>query len=100
MKEINQYMQEKRDENVLIWKTRNEELEIKSLKQLLYLLINVNQEDIDNEIKENLNNLFKWLKNNFPGQLELIEHLKTESKEFTSQQIRERVIRDLRKIIL
>lgn len=89
-------MTEKRTKNVLIWKAQNKELEIKSLKQLLDVLIDIKQEGIDKEIKENLNNLFEWLKKNFPKQMELIVHLKTESKEFTPQQIRERIIRDLR----
>jgi len=63
---------------------------------LLDVLIDIKQEDIDNEIKGNLDNLLEWIEENFPKQMELIQHLKSESKEFTPQQIRERIARDLR----
>lgn len=92
-------MIKKRAENVLIWKTQNKDIEIENLKQLLDILVNMKQEDIDTEIKENLENLLKWLEKNFPKQMELIEHLKSETKEFTPQQIRERIVRDLRKVV-
>lgn len=86
-------------EKSLLWKTKDKKLEIKTLKELLDVLIDIKQENIDSEIKENLGNLINWLEENFPKQMELIAHLKTEGKEFTPQQIREMIARDLRKII-
>lgn len=83
----------------LIWKAQNKEIKINNLKKLLDVLIKIKQENIDSKINKNLNNLINWLENNFPRQLELIQHLKIESKEYTPQQIRERIVRDLRKII-
>ena len=89
-------MIEKRAEKPLIWKTQNKKIEVEDLKELFDVLINIKQEEIDKEIKENLNALIYWLEENFPKQMGLIQHLKIESKEYTPQQIRERVIQDLR----
>jgi ribosomal protein S4 len=86
----------------LIWKTRDKEIKIKSLKELFDALVNIKQEDLDKEINLNItkeeNKLPEWLEANFPKQMELIAHLKN-IQEFTPQQIREQIIRDLRKII-
>jgi hypothetical protein len=84
-----------------VWNSKNEEFNISSLKELLNILTDINQEDIDEDIKKNIikdNRLIEWLEINFPKKIELITHLKNESKEFTPQQIRERIIRDLKKI--
>jgi biopolymer transport protein ExbB/TolQ len=82
-----------------IWKTKNGKIKIKSLEGLLDKLTNIKQEDIDKEINFNMeeNKLSKWIENNFPNEMELIANLK-QNKEFTPQQMRERLVRDLRKI--
>lgn len=83
-----------------IWKTKEKELKIRSLKELLKALIDVKQEDIDEMVSLNVkdSNLLGWLEENFSEQLELIAELKENIKEFTPQQIRERLVRDLRKV--
>jgi len=83
----------------LIWKSGKREKKILNLKQLLDILINLKQENIDKEIKDNLKNLIPWLEKNYPDKLIFTTRLKVESKEYTPQQIRERIIRDLREII-
>mgnify|MGYP000338757129 CR=1 FL=1 len=80
----------------LVWKSRKGEEEILNLKQLLDILINIEQEDIDETINNNLNNLISWLEKEYPDKLIFTTRLKVESKEYTPQQIRERLIRDLR----
>jgi hypothetical protein len=86
----------------LTWKTMEKELKIKSLKELFDALVNIRQEDLDKEINLNIkkeeNKLLEWLEANFPKRMGLIAHLKN-IQEFTPQQIREQIIRDLRKII-
>jgi len=78
--------------NSLIWKPLNKE--IKDLKSLLKVLINIKQEDVDNEINLNLKNLTKWLEENFPRQVEIVVSIEKEG--FTPQQIREKIIRILK----
>jgi len=78
------------------WKSGKGEKRILNLKQLLDILIDIKQENIDVEISLNFSDLLEWIEKNYPKQISLIEHLKTESKEYTHQQIRERLIRDLR----
>jgi hypothetical protein len=82
----------------LIWKTKASEIEITSLEGLLNLLVDIKQEDINEEINSNLSKLIGWLEQNFPKELDLIANIKGYSKEFTSQQMRELLIRKLRKI--
>jgi hypothetical protein len=83
-----------------LWKNKEGTVRLVSLKELLNKLIEIKQTDIDEEISVNVkgNKLLKWLENNFPNELELIVNLKN-IKEFTPQQIRELIVRDLRKII-
>ena len=89
--------------NILTWKTKDKELKIRSLKELFDVLVNIRQEDMDIEINLNIskveNKLLEWLESNFPKQLELTAHLKY-AEEFSPQQIREQIIRDLRRVIL
>jgi len=80
----------------LIWRSKKGEMEIFNLKQLLDTLVDIKQEDIDRTINQNLNNLLSWLEEEYPDMLIFNAHLKVESKEYTPQQIRERLIRDLR----
>jgi hypothetical protein len=82
----------------LIWISKDKESKILNLKQLLSVLMDIKQSDIDSTINKNLKNLISWLEKEFPEQIVFISRLKTESKEYTSQQIRERLIRDLREI--
>jgi hypothetical protein len=83
----------------LIWKSRKKEKRISDLKELLDILINIKQENIDSEIKQNLNNLINWLETEFPNKLVFTTHIKVESKEYTPQQVRERIIRDLKDMV-
>jgi hypothetical protein len=87
------------EEKALIWKSKDKELKIKSLKELLDMLIGIKQENIDNEIDDNKDRLISWVEENFSEKFELIAELKSSAKEFTSQQFREKVIRILRKFI-
>jgi hypothetical protein len=87
--------------NVLNWKSKSGVSRIENLKQLLDILVNIKIEEIDDEISINVlkdNRLLVWLENNFSKEIGLISHLKAESKEYTPQQIRERLIRDLNKV--
>jgi len=83
----------------LVWITKDKEIKVKDLNELLDALVNMDQEDIDAEIIANIkeNKLLKWLEENFPKQMELITHLRN-IQEFTPQQIREQIVRDLRKL--
>lgn len=86
-------------EKPFLWRTKEKEIRIRNLKELLDTLINIKLENIEDEIGLNLKNLIPWLEENFPKQMELIAHLKN-TKEFTPQQIREQLARDLRKLVL
>jgi uncharacterized protein (UPF0332 family) len=70
---------------------------ITSLKELLDALVKIKQEDVDSIMSRNKQAITKWIGQNFPKQLEIIVHL--ENKESTPQQMREQLVRDLRKII-
>ena len=87
----------------LLWKTTDGKKSITSLQELLETLIAIPEEDIDKEISMNINKeehkLVAWLEENFSQQLNLIETVKSIQREFTPQQIREMIIRDLRVII-
>jgi hypothetical protein len=83
----------------LIWKRDGGEIEIKSLKGLSDIIVNIGLENVDREIMDNLDNVVKWLEENFPRELDLITTIKAESKEFTPQQVRELMARKLRKLI-
>jgi Rad3-related DNA helicase len=80
----------------LTWTAKEEIINIHNLKELLDVLIKIKQKDIDNEINKNLDNLISWLEKEYPDKLIFTTRLKVESKEYTCQQIRERLIRDLR----
>jgi hypothetical protein len=84
--------------NILIWKTKDSNLEITNLETLLNLLIDIKLNDIDKEINTNKEQLVEWLEQNFPKELDLIASLKSMQSEFTSQQLRELLVRKLRKI--
>jgi hypothetical protein len=88
-----------RSKTPLIWKSKKVEIKVHNLKQLLDILISLKQEDIEEEINQNLNNLISWLEKEFPDKLFLTTRLKVESKEYTTQQIRERIIKDLKEIV-
>lgn len=79
-----------------LWKTKIGEIKINSLSELFNTLIKFQLENIEEEMTFNLKDLIIWLEENFPREMELIIHLKN-SQEFTPQQIREQLIRDLRK---
>jgi hypothetical protein len=81
------------------WKKKNQEIKINTLKELLEILIGISLEDIDQEIKTNIidANIISWLENNFPKELILTTSLKNILKEYTPQQIREMLIRELQK---
>jgi hypothetical protein len=85
----------------LFWKTKGKIVKVTDLKELLNKLIDIKQEEVNKEISLNLKGtkLLKWLETNFPQELELIANLKQSLKEFTPQQIRESLVRDLRKAI-
>jgi hypothetical protein len=85
------------DEKEFIWKSKDKELKIKNLKELLDLLIDIKQENIDKEIDNNKDRLISWVEENFSEKFELIAELRSSAKEFTPQQFREKVIRILRK---
>jgi predicted component of type VI protein secretion system len=93
---------DEKSSDILIWKSKGSEIQITTLKGLFDALLNISQEDIDSVIGLNIskeeNKVLEWLESNFPRQMELAIHLKN-IHEFTPQQIREQLIRDLRKII-
>lgn len=80
------------------WKTKDSEIEINSLKELLNISVSIKQEGIDKEFNLNKDNLIEWLEQNFPKELDLITSIKDSLKELTPQQIRELIVRKLRKI--
>jgi hypothetical protein len=83
-----------------IWKSKNKEVEITTLTDLLNTLVALPLSDIDQEIKNNIINgtLVSWIKENFPKQLILTTSLESVIKEYTPQQIREMLIRALRSL--
>jgi allophanate hydrolase subunit 1 len=88
------------DNKALLWKTTDGKKSITSLQELLETLIAIPEEDIDEEISMNINKeehkLVAWLEENFSQQLNLIEIVKNIQIEFTPQQIREKLIREMR----
>jgi hypothetical protein len=89
-------------EQAFVWKTKNGEVFITSLQGLLDTLVNIHTENIDEEINHNINkeehHFLSWIEEHFPKQLELIADLKN-IQEYTPQQTREMLVRNLRKII-
>jgi hypothetical protein len=83
--------------DILKWKTKDGEAEVTSLEELLSLLIGLKQDDFDTVSNTNISELIAWLEKNFPKELGLIAEIKANTKEFTPQQIRELIIRTLRK---
>ena len=88
--------------HVLAWKTKDKEVRIRSLRKLLDILIDIRQDEIDDIISANINKkeskLVDWLEENYPKQLNLMAILKNGLREFSPQQIRESLIRELRNI--
>jgi hypothetical protein len=80
------------------WGKKGQEVQLTTLKDLLDLLINIPLENIEQEIKQNIikGNLLSWMEDTFPKELILIVSIKKALKEFTPQQIREILIRELR----
>jgi hypothetical protein len=81
------------------WKKKDSEVNINTLQDLLETLISISIENIDREIKINVieGNIISWVENNFPQKLILITRVKKAIEEYTSQQIREMLIRELKK---
>jgi hypothetical protein len=86
--------------NPFFWKRDGKKFTITSLGDLLQVLITIPQENIDAEIKENVNKgkMLEWVQENFPEKIKLIASLRHILDKFTSQQIREMLIRELREI--
>jgi hypothetical protein len=80
----------------MIWITKGKEVKLESLSKLLTLLIEIPDSEIDIQMGENMANLRKWLEKEFSDNLTLMAHLQ---ENFTLQQFREMLIRDLRMII-
>jgi hypothetical protein len=82
------------------WKKKKQNININTLQELKKTLIKIKLEDINREINENIikRNLLQWVENNFSKELILITHLRKALKEYTPQQIRETLIRELGKI--
>jgi fructose-1,6-bisphosphatase len=70
-------------------------ISITSMQELLDLLINIPQEEIDQQMEQNKERLQQWLQEAYPKQLEILAHCK---EKVTPQQLREQLVRDLRKI--
>jgi hypothetical protein len=91
------------EDKALLWKTKDGEQSITTLHELLETLIAIKEEHIDEEISMNISKedqkLVAWLEENFSQQLNLIETVKSIQREFTPQQIREKLIRELRILI-
>jgi hypothetical protein len=86
----------------LIWKRGKEEIKIQTLAQLLDLLIKIPVEHIDQEVTNNIvKGSFKhWLEYTYTGEVMLIAKLKKVAQEYTPQQLREFLIRELKSMDL
>ena len=78
-----------------LWRGTDKEFFIHDLKGLLDVLTSMQQEDIDQEIGGNIKGLAEWIATSFPQELILISSIKKALTEFTSQQMREMLIREL-----
>jgi flagellar motor component MotA len=79
------------------WKKKNQEIAINTLNDLLKIVKNIPLNEIDEEVKINVidRGLLNWLKNNFPKKLILTTKLENMLQEFSPQQIRELLIKEL-----
>jgi hypothetical protein len=84
----------------LILKTSQGKKEVTGLKALLDYLLKIGQDSIDAEISQNEASIIGWIESEFPSKLQLIASLKSHSKEFSPQQKRELMVRELRLITL
>jgi hypothetical protein len=82
--------------HTLSWQGKDGPVNLQSLQDLLRLLIDIPVEDIDTIIAKNKSTMIHWVQQNFPKQLQLLTHM--QDNEATPQQLREQMIRDLRKI--
>jgi 5-formyltetrahydrofolate cyclo-ligase len=87
--------------NTLVWSgTGNAKgttkTKIRSLQQLLDVLVNVSVEDIASEAEQNRESVEAWIRTNFPKKLQVIAHFK---EDYTPQQWFEQLVRDLRQIV-
>jgi hypothetical protein len=78
--------------NELIWED-DSAVEIKSLQELNEVLINLPLSKVDQVIAKNKEKLISWIEENYPKRLEILAHFK---ENMTSQQLRERLVRDLK----
>jgi hypothetical protein len=76
--------------------TANGQIEISSLKSLLDYLIGIKQESIEIEISKNEAPIINWIESQFPGNLRITASLKSHRDEFSPQQKRELMIREIR----
>jgi hypothetical protein len=91
------------DKKTLTWLRGGTELQIKSLDDLFNVLAGIASENIDEEVGKNVSKsntkLLGWLESNFPRQAELMVHMRSffeQKDDFTPQQVREEILRDLR----
>jgi fructose-1,6-bisphosphatase len=71
-------------------------IEIHSLHELLDVLVKIPLENVDDIVSQNKEGLEKWIKTHFPDNLQMIAHFK---EDYTLQQWREQLIRDLRAVL-
>jgi hypothetical protein len=87
--------------DVFMWKREEKSIPVCTLKELFDVLVSISQQNIDNEMQKNVGSKKKviadWLEKNHPKCFELISHVLLEN--YSSQQLREQLIRDLRKML-
>jgi hypothetical protein len=83
-----------------IWKREGGDVEIVTLGDFLEILTGIQLNQVDQEITHNIleGSFLSWLKENFPKKIILITSLEKSLQEYTPQQIREMLIRELRGI--
>jgi len=82
--------------DALEWHSQGKITKIHSLKELLDVLVAIPTENINLDMQ--VNPVLRWLENNYSEQLTLIASIKSNSN-FTSQQMHEHLIREIRKIL-
>jgi hypothetical protein len=91
------------EDQAFIWKTKDNEVRMKSLKDLLDVVLGLEDVEIDDNINANLSKentrLIDWLEQNFPEEIKFIAELRNSLKEFTPQQLRELIVRELRSVL-
>jgi hypothetical protein len=82
------------------WQSETKNIKISTLADLLKVLIDIDQEDINREVTLNVleGKLLEWIKETFPHEIRLIQSITSMVQEFTPQQVRELLIRELRVI--